>query len=121
MSARALACALGVIVSCVASGQERPDGLTKNPFSRPGYMVQLQEAPAAAVFFTEPVELQLLATLVSSGRSLANLNGEVLAVGESYEGYRLLRVDEGRVVLLKDGERTTLDLHETTDRGEIRD
>ena len=83
-------------------------------------MVQLQEAPAA-VFLEQPVELRLLATLVSDGRSLANLNGEVLAAGATYEGYRLLSIGEGRVVLMKDGERTTLDLHDTADTDVTRD
>ncbi len=123
MSARypvgALACTLGLF-SLATSGQELQGELSKNPFSRPSYVVQLQEAPAA-IFLAEPVELQLLATLVSDGRSLANLNGEVLAAGATYEGYRLLSIGEGRVVLMKDGERTTLDLHDTADTDATRD
>ncbi len=124
MSARratgALACTLGLF-SLAVSGQERPTGLGKNPSSRPDYMVQLQEAPAAGVFLAEPVELQLLATLVSDDQSLANLNGEVLARGDTYEGYRLLSIEEGRVVLMKDGERTTLELSDSTETGASRD
>ena len=123
MSARrriyALVCALG-LMCCTVSAQERPAGLSKNPFSRPSYMVELQDAPAA-VFAEEPVELQLIATLVSNGRPLANIDGEVLSTDDVYEGYRVLSIGEGRVVLVKDGERTTLDLMDMAERDETRD
>ena len=118
--ASAVAWGLGIFC-CAASGQERRSvGLTKNPFSRPAYMVELQDAPAA-VFATEPVELQLIATLVSNGRPLANIDGEVFTTGDIYEGYRVLTIGEGRVVLIKDGERTTLDLQDTREADETRD
>ena len=118
--AQALACAFA-LVCCTVPAQERPVGLSKNPFSRPDYMVVLQDAPASAVFAAEPVELHLIATLVSNGRPLANIDGEVLTTGDSYEGFRVLAIDEGRVVLIKDGERTTLNLHDTADTNESRD
>ena len=94
LSAHALACVL-VLACCSAAGQEPPVGLSKNPFSRPDYMVVLQDAPASAVFAAEPVELHLIATLVSNGRPLANIDGEVLTTGDSYEGFRVLAIDEG--------------------------
>jgi len=119
--AYAVACTLGIGIGCgTVSGQEPPAGLTKNPFSRPDYMVVLQDAPAA-IFAPEPVELRLIATLVSNGSPLANIDGEVLTTGDTYEGYRVLAIREGRVVLMKDGERTTLDLHDRTDTDETRD
>ena len=102
--ASAVAWGLGIFC-CAASGQERSVG---------------QDAPAA-VFATEPVELQLIATLVSNGRPLANIDGEVFTTGDIYEGYRVLTIGEGRVVLIKDGERTTLDLQDTREADETGD
>lgn len=115
----AFACSLGLMCSTVCA-QENTVGLSKNPFSRPTYMVELQEAPSA-VFVAEPLELRLMATLVSNGRPLANIDGEVLALGDTYEGYRLTWIGDGRIILMKDGERTTLDLHGTTEEDETGD
>ena len=118
---RATIFGLGLVIACrIAYGQESATSLTKNPFSRPSFMIELQDAPRAA-FAGEPVELQLIATLVSNGRSLANIDGEVLGLGDAYEGYRVTWIGEGRVVLVKDGEQTTLDLLETGETDEGRD
>jgi hypothetical protein len=103
------------LLAGAAPAQEAPrQELAKNPFSRPEFMTELRDAPAA-IFLARPVELRLLATLISDGESLANINGEVLARGETYEGHRVLHIAEDRVVLAKNGERVTLDLYATTD------
>jgi hypothetical protein len=75
-------------------------------------MVELRSTGAVPVLVAPPVALELRATLVSNGRPLANINGEVLAVGQSYEGHRLIYVEEGRAVLLRDGERVTLSVYD---------
>ncbi len=50
----------------------------------------------------------LKATLVAGERSLANLGGVVLKLGEDTHGYRLLEVREWMAVFSKDGERVVL-------------
>ena len=88
----------------------------KNPFNKPAFMANLEEAsvrPSTA----EPslAELQLSATLVGGGRGLATIDGLVLAPGDEYQGYRLVAVQEGGVVLERGGERMVLQLFEEQD------
>ncbi len=46
--------------------------------------------------------------MVAGERSLANLGGVVLKLGEDTHGYRLLEVREWMAVFSKDGERVVL-------------
>ena len=83
--------------------------LRNNPFSRP----EIFNAPpppvrSVEVIPPEQVELNLTATMVSSGRRLAHVNGVVLRPGDEFQGNKLLRVFEDRAVFLKDGEETTV-------------
>ena len=91
--------------------QDASPPLNHNPFSRPPYMVALSTAPATVNSATAPVLLELRATIVTEGVAMANIDGEILAVGQSYAGYRLVRVEEGRAFLRKDGERIVLDIY----------
>lgn len=53
---------------------------------------------------------ELRATLVSARQSMANLNGEMLMVGDKIEGYRLQKIGENSVVLEKDGKKITVSI-----------
>src|SRR5688500_9507800 len=81
-----------------------------NPFNRPAFTLALRSAgtPFAAPL---PAMLALRATLVAEGLTLANIDGEILAVGETYAGYRVAAISEGQAVLVKDGERLILDVY----------
>jgi hypothetical protein len=103
--------ALLALGSAALLAQEAVAPLRRNPFSRPDYVVALTAAPVAEGGATSPVALELRATLVANGIRLANIDGEILAVGESYAGYRLVRIEEGRVTVRKDGERLVLDAY----------
>jgi len=72
---------------------------------------------------TEPANENLKATAQSSGRvlrlystlragknSMANVNGRILKVGETLDGFTLIAVYERSVVLLKNQQRTHLTL-----------
>ena len=106
---------------CVSAQAQGPVPVpTKNPFDRPGFMVTLIDAAPERA--SSPVRLELRATLVSSERMLANINGTILAPGDSFEGYRLEHVQEGRAIVSKEGERVTLDVYERQQgAGESRD
>ena len=82
--------------------------IAKNPFTRPGYTADRPLPAAPGVEVEDFREIELKATLISGRRSFANLNGEILAPGEEFRGYRLLRVSEGQAVLSRDGETLTL-------------
>lgn len=100
--------ALVAIGATALSAQEAQQPLRHNPFNRPASMVALGSAAAPA---PTPVELELRATLVANGVAFANIDGEILAVGQSHAGYRVVRIEEGRAVVVKDGERLVLDVY----------
>jgi hypothetical protein len=56
---------------------------------------------------------QLTAVLVAGDESLANVGGTIVKVGEEIDGYRLLRVQEGTAVFIKDGLQVVLTMNAT--------
>ena len=97
------------------------DAIQKNPFTRPGYTAD-RPLPTTLEQRREELEpLELKATLIAGRRALANLSGEILAPGDEFRGYRLLRVSEGRAVLIRDGQTTTLDVHDESKKEEPRE
>lgn len=53
-------------------------------------------------------KLQLRATLVADKQSLANINGKIVSLGNRIEGFRLVKIQQGKVMLLKNGRQLTL-------------
>jgi len=53
---------------------------------------------------------ELKATLVAKEHPLAHINGQILTVGETIDGYRLRQIGENQVVLEKDGKSMTVSL-----------
>lgn len=90
---------------------DAPPPLSANPFSRPGYTVALDSTPLPSVA-ARPVVLELRTTLVAGDSAMVNINGEILRIGEEYEGYRVQSISEGRVVLSYDGERLILNVYQ---------
>ena len=90
-----------------ACAQARP---LRDPFARPA-------APPRAV---EPEEEapqvlpQLRAVMVGPRSALANINGQILAAGEWYGDYQLIRVEERGVTLNKRGVKSILVLNEAS-------
>lgn len=58
----------------------------------------------------EPFEPILRSTIARGHRSLVNLGGEILAVGEESHGYRLLEVSPYAATFKKDGERIVIEI-----------
>lgn len=85
----------------------------RDPFARPATPAIV---PAEAA--TEPAQpelvLQLRAVMVGPGRSLANINGQILAVGEWFGDYQLIKVDERAVMLARRGVKSVLALDEAS-------
>jgi hypothetical protein len=99
----------------IAQEDAQPPSL--NPFSRPAFTAVFGQG-GARVFVSTPPTLELRATLVTNGQALANIDGQIVAPGEVYEGHRIVRIEEGRIILLKDGERVLLDLYENPTRSD---
>ena len=86
--------------------------IENNPFTRPGYTAD-RPLPATVEQQPEVFEpLRLKATLIASTRKLANINGEILSIGDEIQGHRLVRISEGEAVLRKAGNLLTLSVHD---------
>jgi hypothetical protein len=51
---------------------------------------------------------RLTAVMLAGRASLATVDGKVLSIGESTEGYRLISVHDSEAILAKDGQRIVL-------------
>jgi hypothetical protein len=85
----------------------------RDPFARPPLPpIAVTAAPAEAA---QPgLALQLRAVMVAPGRSLANINGQILAVGEWFGDYQLIKVEERAVTLARRGVKSVLALDEAS-------
>jgi hypothetical protein len=85
--------------------------LNNNPFSRP-QMLKVKPAPVnvQVVRKTEPVDLDLTATMVSDNAPMIIVDGELLALGESIRGLKLVKVKEGQAVFARAGKTLTFTL-----------
>jgi hypothetical protein len=109
----ALAVALSFTALAVpALGQGR--ALQHDPFVRPAVgLVPGSAASAAALGRVKAApegkpRLNLQAVLVAGSHSIANVDGVMLRVGESIDGYRLLEVQHRSAVFEKNGAKFTL-------------
>lgn len=89
-----------------AEGGSQPR-LRFDPFARPDLSAAAADDPTAAVRAGEWAPV-LNATLVAGERSLANLGGVLLAIGEETHGYRLVEVRAWEAVFDHGGEHRVL-------------
>ena len=78
--------------------------LRHNPFLRPA-PESTSGAPGAAATGDE---LTLRATLTDHGQALANINGRLIRPGDEINGYRIVTIDEGSVVLSRGAQERRL-------------
>ena len=82
----------------------------RDPFARPA-----RPLAAAAPEAEAPQEApQLRAVMATPGHALANINGQILAVGEWFGDYQLIKVEERAVTLVKHGAKSVLALSEAS-------
>ena len=82
--------------------------LRNNPFARPP-VVEKKPPPSNPVVVekVEVIDLELTATMVSELSSMIIVEGQLIAVGESFKGMELIEVQEGKAVFASAGKRTT--------------
>ena len=99
--------AMTVLALAALAAQAQP---LRDPFARPA------PRPQAAAPEPEAPQLapQLRAVMVTPGRALANINGQILAVGEWFGDYQLIKVEERGVTLVKRGVKSVLVLNEAS-------
>lgn len=100
---------LALAVGTHAHAQPQSQTL-RDPFARPAPPVKTE---AAVPVETQPAP-RLRAIMVAPGRSLANIDGQILAVGEWFGDYRLVKVDERSVTLARQGAKRVLALDEAS-------
>jgi len=113
---RRLIAASGLLALSAAALAEGP-ALQHDPFVRPaiaGFAAAASPAgglpaPATAASQARP-RLQLNAVLVAGSDSIANVDGVMVRVGESVQGYRLVAVSDRSAVLEKNNAKLTLTL-----------
>ncbi len=74
--------------------------------------------PQVALIAADPVavektEFHLEATMVSAQRRVAIIDGSTVSIGDQYQGYCVISIDEGCVVLAQRGNNTSLTLQPT--------
>lgn len=82
---------------CLTSTAIGANELANNPFKRP-VSVKPAEPGVDPVQLTQPA-FELRATLVAAKGGMANIDGQLIELGQSFEGYRLVKVLEGKAVL----------------------
>ena len=87
---------------CAAASAESP----VNPFARP----ETESKPAPSGDIVASARPELYGVIVAGPRSIANLNGTLLAIGEELAGYELATVSEESATFIHDGDLVTLEL-----------
>lgn len=90
------------------------DTLRRDPFKVPDEF-STAPAPAGVVTLASGGEPEILGILVADGKSLVNLNGTIIGLGEEADGYLLVEVDEEHAVFQHEDEFITLSLYPDED------
>ncbi len=99
-----------------AADSTAPIPLKHNPFMVPAAY------DASAVVHIEAVpdkEMSVRAVLFSPAGTLVNINGSIIGLHESVDGYELVFLDEEKAVLSRDGKQLVLDFPNTSNSVEL--
>lgn len=99
-------------VSNIYASEINNKKLLKNPFVKPANFNLDANNPADNELLADKNALELRATLVSSNDSIANINGEMVIVGQMINGYKLVSVDVGAAILMRNGKEKILMVNE---------
>ena len=103
-----LTTALACVLALTGAGVQATP--LRDPFARPAPLAPRVEAEPE----TPQALPQLRAIMVTPARALANINGQILAVGEWFGDYQLIKVEERGVTLDKRGVKSVLLLNEAS-------
>lgn len=95
---------------CVSGGEYyQAIRVLHDPFQKPNIPEKNIEEPEAAKAPTQQAWMpQLKATLRAGRNSMANLNGKIIKLGETINGYKLIGVGERSAILVKNNQRLEL-------------
>jgi hypothetical protein len=106
-----LACACMLAVPCAFTTAFATGTLRHDLFARPPLGAQASFNRTNGTDTAEPVASwnpKLTALLVAGRRSLADVQGTIITIGESVDGYRLLFVRDNAAVFVKDDQIVVL-------------
>lgn len=95
-----------VLLLAHASAEATPRTVLRDPFLRPATARLGPPADTA-----EPA-LRLRALVLGGARSLANIDGHVVAAGEQFAGYTVVRIDADGVLLARAGRELRLTMQD---------
>jgi hypothetical protein len=98
-----------VMYGTVSAEDTLPPSLQRDPFKRPS-LAPVANARSAG---TENPVLDLRGVIYDSRQPLANIDGQIVGIGDFIEEYRLVKVGEREATLVKNGKRITLKLDRT--------
>lgn len=99
---------LAALVALPASSQ-----VLRDPFARPATAAALAAAQAPV---EAPLPPRLRAVMYEPGKSLVNINGRILAVGDSVDDYRVTAIGANSATLTRRGVRTVIVLDEESSK-----
>ena len=95
-----------------------PPPLRNNPFARPPAPLIREATRPEGESSSTP--LIVIATMVSSSATLANIEGQVMRPGQEINGYLLKRVYEDRAVFERDGNELTVYVKPELEEDDVR-
>lgn len=87
----------------------------RDPFARP-VGAAAADATAEEPAPVAPPPPRLRAVMYEPGKSLVNINGRILAVGDSYEDYRVAAIGERSATLIRRGIRSVIVIDEESSK-----
>jgi hypothetical protein len=106
-------CALAALAAVASAPCALAQGrvLQHDPFARPQLGFVPAAGPSAPVpKRTPPPKLKLTGVVVAGAGSMANVDGIIVRVGESIQGYRLVTVHERTAIFEKNNAHFTLSI-----------
>lgn len=96
---------LGWIALMALSVAATAEPLLHDPFARP--FLNGSTPSTGASILSGP---KLIAVIVAGKKSLVNLNGTIIGIGEEKDGYRLIEVRDHKAIFEKEKKRVVLDM-----------
>lgn len=105
------------LYSFSVEGGEYPQAnrVRHDPFQRPVIpQTSVAESKVSKPSAQQAWTPKLTATLRAGRNSMANVNGKIIKLSETIDGYRLIEVDERSAVFVKNKQRTHLTIDDKT-------
>jgi len=99
---------LGLASVLCSSNAFSSEALRYNPFEQPDMTDGAWVAPGST---TAVAGMELRGTLIDGRDSMANIDGEYYRLNHQISGYRIIRIESGRVTLSRAGNQKVLTLH----------